>query len=242
MNSHYLKFIACFFFLAGNGCSSPQGSYSTSTPVSESSPVPDKQAPPLSSSIPDMSGDWEKNYQLSDNFDSRIELYISDIQRSFYAPRGSEAQAAIGRLNNQSISALARFTEELTRMPILTITQNAGGISIERELDFTLRCLHGDRQLVRTKSPFGNDVCGWDRNRLLFTMKLQGGLSINHLFSLSADGNMLDVTTTVSSDSVPAPMTIRNLYQRYQRPAEDFSCTLTLTRSRVCSRRGVPLK
>ncbi len=199
-----------------------------------------------SAALPDLSGHWEKNYQLSDDFESRIALYVADIQRRLSTPQGSREGIAVsggvggmfgGGVSNVAINGLARFAEEITRMPRLDILQEDAGIAVERETDFTLRCLHGARQFVRSNNPFGNDVCGWNGERLLFSMAMPGGLSITHQFSLSADGGMLDLTTTVSSDTVAAPITIRNIYQRYEVPEDPYHCTLTLTRNRVCSAR-----
>ena len=184
----------------------------------------------------DFSGHWEKNYQLSDDFGARLALYVADIQRRYNAP---SARGDFGaNTSNAAINGLARFTEELTRMPTLAIRQNGSGVSIEREQDFTLRCDYGMEGAVSSRNAFGVDACGWNGQRLIFTMQLAGGLSISHQFSLSADGEMLDLTTTVASDAVAAPLTVRNLYRRYTPPPDPYNCILTLTRSRVCNQRG----
>lgn len=199
--------------------------------------------------LPDLTGHWEKNYQLSDDFESRLALYVADIQRRISNPQGRNEGISVtgggagvgglfgGGFSNVAINGLARFAEEITRMPRLDIRQEDAGIEVERETDFPLRCLYADRQFVRGNNPFGNDVCGWNGERLLFSMAMLGGLSVTHQFSLSADGNMLDVTTTVSSDTVAAPLTIRGLYQRYEVAEDPYNCVLTLTRNRVCSAR-----
>lgn len=203
---------------------------------------------PLRSSapLPDLSGHWEKNYQLSDDFQARLALYVADIQRRLATPQSREGFRVSGggaggvfggRVSNTAINGLARFAEEITRMPRLEIRQEDAGVEVEREQDFPLRCLYGPRQFVRSSSAFGSDVCGWNGERLLFSMAMLGGLSITHQFSLSADGSMLDLTTTVSSDTVAAPLTIRNIYRRYDVPEDPYNCVLTLTRNRVCSQR-----
>lgn len=184
----------------------------------------------------DFSGHWEKNYQLSDDFGARLALYVADIQRRYHAP---SARGDFGaNTSNAAINGLARFTEELTRMPTLAIRQNGSGVNVEREQDFTLRCDYGMEGAVSSRNAFGVDACGWNGQRLIFTMQLAGGLSISHQFSLSADGEMLDLTTTVASDAVAAPLTVRNLYRRYTPPPDPYNCILTLTRSRVCNQRG----
>lgn len=194
---------------------------------------------------PDLSGHWEKNYQLSDDFSSRIALYVADIQRGFNTPqsRGNDLPSLTlgGSMTTEAINGLALFAEQLTRIPLLEIEQDPASINIERENDFTLRCHYRDRQYVQSTNPFGSDACGWNDQRLVFRMNMTGGLSITHQFSLSQDGSMLDLTTTVSSDSVSAPLIIRNLYRRFERADDPYNCQLTLTRNTVCSQQGKPL-
>jgi len=202
------------------------------------------EAPLRAATQPDLSGHWEKNYQLSDDFNNRFSLYIADIQRRFTAAQSrTELQvlgAMPGSISNDAINGLARFAEELTRMPLLEVEQDAKGIKVERENDFTLRCNYKDRLYTSSTNAFGADLCGWNEQRMLFQMSMGGGLGITHQFSLSADGSMLDLTTTVSSDAVATPLIVRNVYQRYEPPEQDYNCILTLTRSTVCSQRGTP--
>jgi hypothetical protein len=183
-----------------------------------------------------LAGHWEKDYRLSDDFNSRLALYVADIQRR-YSASGANNNGFLPPVYGEAINGLARFAEELTRMPTLAIEQEPDWVSIERDQDFPLWCRHGPDLVDSGRNAFGADACGWNGQRLIFSMQLAGGLSITHQFSLSGDGEMLDLTTTVSSDVVASPLTIRNLYRRYSPPAEP-DCMLTLTRSRVCSQRG----
>lgn len=189
----------------------------------------------------DLSGHWEKDYQRSDDFSNRFNLYVADIRRlQLQDQRGDLGGARLrtSNINAEAINGLARFAEELTRMPGLVIAQNEGSIDIDREEDFSLDCDWGDQRYSQNIHAFGADYCGWDRQRLVFRMDITGGLQIIHQFSLSPDASMLNVTTTVSSDQAALPMTISNFYQRYDAPEEGFDCTLTLTRSRVCQQTG----
>ena len=192
----------------------------------------------------DFTGYWEKNYQLSDDFNLRFNLYAADVRRLIARLSQGDTEALPmlrGRgINVDAISGLARFTEELTRMPKLEIAQSETLIEIEREDDFTLRCAYQDLQFVRSANTFGADLCGRTDERLQFQMLLGGGLSIAHQFSLSPDATMLNVTTTVSSDDVAVPLIISNYYQRYEPAGEDYNCMLTLTRNTVCTQRGTP--
>lgn len=207
-------------------------------------PDPQAAAPVRSGELRDFSGHWEKNYQLSDDFNLRFSLYAADIRRLIARMNQGDVEALPmlrGRgLSADAINGLARFAEELTRMPLLTIEQDATRIEIERQDDFTLRCLYADLQFVRGSNAFGSDLCGWTDERLQFQMVLGGGLTIAHQFSLSPDASMLNVTTTVSSDDVAVPLVISNYYQRYTPPEEDYNCLLTLTRNTVCTQQGTP--
>jgi hypothetical protein len=208
-----------------------------------SSSAPDKPtttvAPVRTGNTTDFSGNWEKNYQLSDDFNTKFQLYVADIQRRFSrSPSDTAGFSPAAGLNGNAINGLARFAEELTRMPILDIQQTNEQITIAREDDFTLRCRYNDRVFARTNNPFGNELCGWTREQLLFQMQLAGGLNINHQFTLSPDGSQLNVTTTVTSADVAAPIVISNYYTRYTKNSDQYDCQLTLTRQRVCSQRG----
>ena len=137
--------------------------------------------------------------------------------------------------SGEAVTGLARFAEEITRLPMLDIKQDVEGINVEREKDFNLRCKYRDRQYVQSTNPFGTEVCGWSQNRLFFNMNMAGGLHISHQFSLSRDGSMLNVTTTVTSDSVGAPLIISNFYNRFNLPDANYDCRQTLTRNKVCT-------
>jgi len=199
-------------------------------------------APLRTEDTQDFAGNWEKNYQLSDDFNARFSLYVADIQRIFTNTQGRPdinfGGIAGSGLSTEAINGLARFTEELTRTPVIDIVQDEERINIEREDDFTLSCDYKDRQYTQSTNTFGADTCGWNQQRLVFQMALAGGLNISHQFSLSPDSTLLNITTSVSSDLVAVPIVISNFYQRYTPPAEDYNCVLTLTRNNVCSQRG----
>lgn len=207
-------------------------------------PAPTAAAPLRTGELRDFSGHWEKNYQLSDDFNTRFSLYAADVRRVIARLNQGDLEALPalrGRgINVNAVNGLARFVEELTRMPLLEIVQDDALIEIERENDFTLRCAYADLQFVRSANAFGSDLCGWTDERLQFRMELGGGLSIAHQFSLSPDATMLNVTTTVSTDDIAVPLVISNYYQRYTPPEDDYNCLLTLTRNTVCTQRGTP--
>ena len=195
----------------------------------------------VSYEVVDMSGNWEKDYQLSDDFDTEFNLFIFDIQRRLNpqsdnlnrSPSLSVGQASGSR---ETIIGLARFTEEITRMPLLQIEQDRSRMRIDREDDFSLLCEFFNEQTAITQTPFGSEECGWNGEQLLFQLILDDGLRIFYQITLSPNGQQLNITTTVSSASVSTPMTISNYYRRYDIPENEFDCILTLTRNNVCRR------
>ncbi len=200
------------------------------------------EAPLRTGDIKDFSGNWEKNYQLSDDFAARFSLYVADIRRGVINTQGLSDREIAGLagsgVNVDAINGLARFTEEITRTPTIEIEQEDGSINIDREDDFTLYCDYQDRQYSNSSNVFGSDTCGWNQERLIFQMALAGGLNITHQFSLSPDTNLLNVTTRVSSDLVAVPIVISSFYERYIPSEQDYNCVLTLTRSTVCNQSG----
>jgi hypothetical protein len=227
IRSMFMCIVPCSMLLAG--CTSPA--------VEEV-----ETAPQRTQNLRDFSGNWEKNYQLSDDFNAQFSLYVADIRRGFIDTQGRNDSALGptfgGGMNAEAINGLARFTEEITRTPTMEILQDDASINIERENDFTLFCDYRDRQYSSSSNVFGSDTCGWNQERLIFQMAIAGGLNITHQFSLSPDSTMLNVTTRVSSDSVAVPLVISSFYQRFEPPGEDYNCVRTLTRNTVCNQRG----
>ena len=192
--------------------------------------------------VVDMSGNWEKDYLLSDDFQTEFNLYMSDIQRTYRQQadglnRGTTfgGGPSVGG-SMETIVGLARFTEEITRMPLLQIEQDRARIRIDREDDFALFCEFFSRQTAVTQTPFGTEQCGWNGEQLLFQLDLQDGLSIFYQVTLAPNGRQLNITTTVTSAMVSTPLTISNYYRRYDIPESDVDCILTLTRNNVCRR------
>ncbi len=191
--------------------------------------------------VVNISGNWEKDYQLSDDFDTEFNLYMSDIRRQITTQGNgvnSNTTIGVGRAagNRETIIGLARFTEEITRMPLLDIDQDRARVVINRENDFALTCEFINRQTAATLTPFGTEECGWNGEQLLFMLNLTDGLRIFYQVTLSPDSQQLNITTTVNSDQVSTPMTISNYYRRYEIPENGIDCILTLTRNNVCRR------
>lgn len=186
--------------------------------------------------LTDFAGHWEKDYQLSDDFSSKFNLYLHDVRRALTpSTNGVPAYGPVFSGSNEALLGLARLTEEITRMPVVEISQDEDGILVDREDSFALRCDWFADQYARSGNAFGSELCGWSGEQLLFFIDLDG-LSIRHQLTLGPDGQQLNITTTVTSGAVSFPMTISNYYRRFERAQQGFDCTLTLSRNKVCSR------
>ena len=190
----------------------------------------------------DFSGDWEKNYQSSDDFETVFNEYLLQIQRrieqiqrrrdnnSSYNISGSEFPS------REAVMGLARFTEEITRMPLLHIEQDRSRVKIERKDDFALQCENFNQQISSSYNDYGIEGCSWIQGRMLLEINLRNGLILKYQFTLSPDDQELNITTTVASREVDYPITMSNYYYRYTPPESDFDCIQTLTRNDVCKR------
>lgn len=189
----------------------------------------------------DFAGNWEKNYQASDDLDNKFRLFLFDVQRSVSRSSSVQGGAVSGGGfggSRDSILGLAQLTEEITKVALLEIIQDDNSISIEREDNFSLTCDYFEEQFVITENPFGSEVCGWNGEQLVFQLDMDDGLSIRHQITLGPDHLQLNMTTTVSSSTVSSPFTISSFYQRYTPPEYDYDCVFTLTRNNVCTQSG----
>ncbi len=228
MPSRFKNILICSVLLVLTACSSSQ----EKTFKREESQL-------HSAKLPDFSGHWEKNYQASDVFYNRFQLYVADIRRGIVRNTNENTgfREASG-LDGAAINGLAQLAEEITRMPLLNIKQDDASMNVERENDFNLRCLYHEKQFVQSTNAFGSERCGWTSDRMVFQMYMAGGLQVSHLFSLSPDGSQLNVTSTIASDRVTSPIVISNYYTRFVSQDDHYDCKQTLTRNKVCSQQG----
>lgn len=193
--------------------------------------------------VADFSGDWEKNYQQSDDFEIEFRQFISKIQRKIEKLQKNRKRDSlnVGTVvipSMESISGLARFAEEITRMPLVHIEQDQSSVRIGQGEDFSLQCKFFEQNIANKENSFGIENCSWNSEQLFFQIKLQNGLSIYHQVTLAPDAQELNITTTINSKEVASPLTIRNYYYKYISPDNDFECDLTLTRNNVCRRKS----
>ncbi|MDT8400047.1 MAG: hypothetical protein RQ899_15710 [Pseudomonadales bacterium] len=186
----------------------------------------------------DFSGSWERNYQLGDQFEEELNFMYFDLSRS--AQRSSQSDSSFGGVQAGSFNsmlALARMADEITRSPTLEITQSDASMRVRRPEEFALACNFRENNLTAQSNPYGIEQCGWDADRMIFHISLPGSLTILHRFTLSEDQQQLNITTTLSSRYAPSPFTLSRYYVRYHQRPDEFDCTLTLTRNKVCTQR-----
>ena len=186
------------------------------------------------------SGSWERDYARGDSINGVLnglfyELNRRAAQRQGNDPRFGSTQQAISRRDVDSLVALARLAELITRPDVLTIQQNDVEISIARKDDFAMTCQFYDGVAKGTISEYGTELCAWDGEQLVSHLILPDGLDIVHRFTLSPDGDKMRVTTTVSSSTSRLPFTINRYYMQFEAPSSDFNCIETLSMKRVCS-------
>ncbi len=193
----------------------------------------------------DFSGSWEKDFGRSDKWEDelgrmmRIRQEQAALQQTGLGGGGGPA-VSVGNLNlgggrgGANIVDMARLAEYISRQTTLNIVQTREHIRIERRGETPLICALEDGPMESFSSPHGNEYCGWDQQQLVFVINLPGELEIRHRFSVSADRENLQMLTSVSSAG-SAPFNLRQLFYRYDAPAESFDCVLTLSRGRVCS-------
>jgi len=107
-------------------------------------------------------------------------------------------------------------------------------VRIERAGEAPLMCGLETGPIDTFSSEHGSEICGWDRQQLVFIITLPEELVIQHRFSVAADREELRVVTSIRSGN-GAPFNLLQTFNRYDEPAESFNCVLTLSRGRVCS-------
>lgn len=184
----------------------------------------------------DLSGSWERDYSRGDDIEGVLNSMIRQMSRP--VPEiGSRSgrpmpapTASIGK-----VVALAQLAEVITRPDVLTISQDDHEIRIARDDDFTLLCEFYDGYARPTESDYGSEVCAWHGQQLVSHLILPDGLLVSHRFTLSTDGNSLQVSTTVASNSSRTPFTVNRVFVKFEPPQSDFNCVETLSMKRVCS-------
>jgi hypothetical protein len=191
------------------------------------------------------SGSWELDYSQSDNTQQKLDSVVGELNREAQRrAQGNMQQGPVGggiimggsgANSGSSILGLARMADLITQSPLLEITQDEHKILVKREEDFALRCEFYPGEYRKLETPFGIEACGWDAHQLVFKLLLPEGLSIQHVMTIGAAGQKLNIATTVVSDQVSFPFTLNRVYNRFEPGDSGFNCQETLTRGRVCT-------
>jgi hypothetical protein len=191
------------------------------------------------------SGSWELDYSQSDNTQQKLDSVVGELNREAQRrAQGNMQQGPVsggiimgssGANSGSSILGLVRMADLITQSPLLEIKQDEHKILVKREDDFALSCEFYPGEYRRQETPFGIEACGWNAHQLVFKLLLPDGLSIQHVLTLGAAGQKLNIATTVISDQVSFPFTLNRVYNRFQPSDSGFKCEETLTRGRVCT-------
>ena len=202
----------------------------------------------------DFGGVWEKDYRRSDNWQDELTRKMRLRQEAAARQGGNPGAAArvsvppisIGNINlnggrgrGASIVDLARLAEYISRQTTLRIDQTRDEIRIERRGDSSLVCGTGWQVVQTFTSSYGVEACGWDGQQLVFQTMLPDDLIVVHRFSVSSDGLLLNLITSVISKGSES-FDLRQAFNRYDAPRAEFDCEQTLSRGRVCSQAGSP--
>lgn len=193
----------------------------------------------------DFSGSWEKDFGRSDTWEDelnrqlRIRQEQATLQRagigSSVAPRASLGNISLnnGSRRANNLFEMARLAEYISRQNLMEISQDREHIRIERRGEAPLMCSLDWGPMSTFSSAHGTEICGWDDQQLVFQITLPDGISIQHRFTVAADGNQLRMVTSVSQDG-SVPFNLIQAFNRYEAP-DDLNCIVTVSRGRVCS-------
>lgn len=193
----------------------------------------------------DFSGSWEMDYGQSDNTQQKLDSMVRELNREAQrrAQQGMQQGSFGGGMvinssggnSGSSILGLVRMADLVTQSPLLDISQDRHKIRVKREDDFDLTCEFYPGELSRIETPFGTEICGWNGHQLVFKLLLPDGLSIQHVMTMGAAGQKLNIATTVVTDQVSFPFLLNRVYNRFEPGESGYKCEVTLTRGTVCT-------
>ena len=194
------------------------------------------------------SGNWEKDFARSDNWEDELNRRMNMRQQNAAAQRagiglGGGPSVTLGNTNLNSprrreanLFVLARLSEYINRSSTMEIFQDREQVRIERRGEAPLICGMDTGPTQTFSSQHGAEICGWDRQQLVFEVALPDGLYIVHRFSVASNSQTLRMITSISSNG-SIPFNLVQSYNKYQAPPNEYNCIQTITRGRVCSQR-----
>jgi len=213
--------------------------------------APDDDLPVLDLDTPirmNFSGNWEKDFARSDNWEDELNRRMNLRQQNAAAQRagiglGGGPSVTLGNTNLNSprrreanLFVLARLSEYINRSSTMEIFQDRERVRIERRGEAPLICGMDTGPTQTFSNQHGAEICGWDRQQLVFEVALPDGLYIIHRFSVASNSQTLRMITSISSNG-SIPFNLVQSYNKYQAPPNEYNCIQTITRSRVCSQR-----
>ena len=189
----------------------------------------------------DLSGSWERDYWRGDDVNRALDQWFRRLSRSMPDQRFAgysgldSAGTIISPRDVNSILALARLADAITRLRYFSISQSENEISVEREDDFDIFCEFYEGIARGATTDYGAEICGWNGDQFVSRLILPDGLLVSHRFTIAPDSRNLHVSTTVSSSTTGMSFTLGRFYSKYERSPSRFDCIDTLSRNRVCS-------
>ncbi len=192
----------------------------------------------------DFSGSWEMDYGQSDNTQQKLDSMVREMGREAQRrAQGNMQQGPVGGgmvvgglgASGEAIMGQVRMADLITQSPLLEITQDPNNIRVKREQDFDLACEFYPGELHQVETPFGIELCGWNGHQMVFKLLLPDGLAIQHVMTIGAAGQKLNIATTVVTSQVPSPFVLNRVYNRFVPGQSGYKCEATLTRGTVCT-------
>ena len=228
---------------------SPQASAEVEEQLNMQAPADDLPVRDLDTPIRmNFSGNWEKDFARSDNWEDELNRRMNLRQQNAAAQRagiglGGGPSVTLGNTNLNSprrreanLFVLARLSEYINRSSTMEIFQDRERVRIERRGEAPLICGMDTGPTQTFSNQHGAEICGWDRQQLVFEVAIPDGLYIIHRFSVASNSQTLRMITSISSNG-SIPFNLVQSYNKYQAPPNEYNCIQTITRGRVCSQR-----
>lgn len=197
-------------------------------------PLPVVEQPTMAA---DLGGAWERDFARDDDVNATLQRAYRVLARSLSDQQryGGAGPTGLPAGEAQSLVALARLVELITRPSVLKITQTDDRVLVHRKDDFSLSCDFSAQGTVSERSVFGAEYCAWQGTDLVSLNVLPGGLRVEHRFTVSDDGHRMRVITTASAPQSRTPFSLRRFYKKFEEPAPAYDCVETFSMKRVCS-------
>ena len=225
-------------------CCFVSAGYSHSQTTTDDLPLLDLETPIRMN----FAGNWEKDFTRSDDWQDELSRRMSLRQENAALQRsgiglGQGPSISLGNLGlnrpkrrQANLFDLARLSEYINRSSTMEIFQNRYEVRIHRRGEAPLICSMETGPSEVFSSRHGAEICGWDRQQLVFEIALPDGLYITHRLSISSDSERIRFMTSISSNG-SVPFNLVQAFNKYQAPQDEYLCTQTVTRGRSCRMR-----